>query len=64
MRHTIKLDVMHSIQVEPSLQTQNLRVSLCTGFVPVISKPLTVEQAGALIAALQLSLEELQAVPS
>lgn len=60
MRHTIKLDVCHSVQVEPDLTTKNVRISLCTGFVPVISKPLTPEQAGALIFALEQALEELQ----
>jgi len=60
MKHTIKLDLCHSVQVEPAPATKTVRISLCTGFVPVISKPLTPEQAGALIFALEQALEALQ----
>jgi len=64
MRHTIKLDVCHSIQIEPvhpyGDAATAVRVSLCTGLVPVISKALTPEHAAALIFALEQALEELQ----
>jgi hypothetical protein len=57
MKSTIKLDTCHSISIEPAAGDV-VKVSLCTGFVPMIQKTLSRDAAGALIFALEQALEE------
>lgn len=58
MKNTVKLDALHSIVTQPSLD--GVMVQIFTGPLPVINKRLTPEQCSALIFGLEQALEALE----